>query len=300
MNFEEGHRLIFSDGKAVPVVDISLLDDDASADRVDNLVDSFGMLHVGVNVGMNLPQKMRALYSNGARSAYACPQADLAPMVGMISLAVSESPYADAVKGYVLSNIVPPLFHFDDPHASVGNLISYGCSCPECDESLGMSDLGDRLARMELRPMDANDGDDAAFAREVWVWAAASTVLDDYSDLLNDRIRAYAPIMSQLADLSGEKYLFYAETDYPDTEFQVNGYDESSRLAFGIGDDLLADLTGMIVSPSFGTILDTEHVPLFEVDDIKAFIKMKYLDPKSKFMIDSVLPPEVIQHVLQS
>jgi hypothetical protein len=300
MNFEEGHRLIFSDGKAVPVVDISILDDDASADRVDNLVDSFGALHVGVNVGMNLPQRMRALYSNGVRSSFACPQADLAPMVEMISLAINESPYADAVKGYVFSNVIPPLFHFDDPYLNVGNLISYGCSCPQCDESLGMSDLGDRLARMELRPTDSNDSDDAAFAREVWVWASASTVLDDYSDLLNDRIRAYLPIMSQLAGLKGERYLFFSETDYPDTEFQVNGYDESSRLAFGIGDDLLADLTGMIVSPSFGTMMDKEHVPLFEVDDIKAFIKMKYLEPKSKFMIDSVLPPEVIQHVLQS
>ena len=235
MNFEEGHRLIFSDGKAVPVVDISILDDDASADRVDNLVDSFGALNVGVNVGMNLPQSMRALYSNGARSAFACPQADLAPMVEMISMAVKESPYADAVKGYVMSNIVPPLFHFDDPYATAGNLISYGCSCPQCDESLGMSDLGDRLARMELRPKDSNSGDEVAFAQEVWVWAAASTVLDDYSDLLNDRIRAYAPLMSQLAGLRGERYLFYAETDYPDTEFQVNGYDESSRLAFGSG-----------------------------------------------------------------
>ena len=66
MNFEEGHRLIFSDGKAVPVVDISILDDDASADRVDALVDSFGALHVGVNIGMNLPQRMRALYSSGS------------------------------------------------------------------------------------------------------------------------------------------------------------------------------------------------------------------------------------------
>jgi hypothetical protein len=300
MNFEEGHRLIFSDGKAVPVVDISILDDDASADRMDDLVDSFGAVHVGINVGMNLPQRMRALYSNGTRSAFACPQADLAPMVEMISLAVNESPYSDAVKGYVLSNIIPPLFHFDDPSATVGNLISYGCSCPQCDESLGMSDLGDRLAKMELRPMEANDGDDAAFAREVWVWAAASTVLDDYSDLLNERIRAYLPIMSQLTGLKGERYLFFAEADYPDTEFQVNGYDEPSRLAFGIGDDLLADLTGMILSPSFGTIMDREHVPLFEVDEIKAFIKMKYLDPKSKFMIDSVLPPEVIKHVLQS
>lgn len=300
MNFEEGHRLIFSQGKGVPVVDISILDDDASADRVDALVDGFGALLVGVNVGMNLPQRMRALYSSGVRSAFACPQADLDPMVEMISLAINESPYADAVSGYVLSNIIPPLFHFDDPYLTVGNLISYGCACPKCDESLGMSDLGDRLARMELRPMEANDGDDAAFAREVWVWAAASSVLDEYYELLSDRIRAYAPIMAQLAGLKGERYLFFSESDYPDTEFQVNGYDESSRLAFGIGDDLLEHLTGMVVSPSFGTIIDKDHVPLFEVDDIKAFIKMKYLDPKSKFMIDSVLPPEVIQHVLQS
>ena len=41
--------------------------------------------------------------------------------------------------------------------------------------------------------MEANDGDDAAFAREVWVWAAASSVLDEYYELLSDRIRAYAP-----------------------------------------------------------------------------------------------------------
>ena len=60
MNFEEGHRLIFSEGKAVPVVDISIIDDDASADRVDALVDKFGALQVGVNIGMNLPQKMKA------------------------------------------------------------------------------------------------------------------------------------------------------------------------------------------------------------------------------------------------
>ncbi len=162
-----------------------------------------------------------------------------------------------------------------------------------------MSDLGDRLARMELRPLERNDGDDIAFAREVWVWAAASSVLDDYPDLLNDRVRSYAPVMSQLSGLKGERYLMFSETDYPDTEFQVNGYNENSRLAFGIGDDLLENLTGMIVSPSFGVIADQEHVPIFEVDDIKAFIKMKYLEPKSKFMIDSVLPPEVIQHVLQ-
>jgi hypothetical protein len=299
MNFEEGHRLIFSDAKAVPVVDISILDDDASADRLDGLVDSFGGLFVGINIGMNLPQSMRALYSSGLKSVYACPEADLEPMVEMITLAITESPYADAVRGFVFSNIIPPLFHFDDPYVTAGNLISYGCSCPHCDEMLGMSDLGDRLARMELRPVDSNDGDAVAFAREVWVWAAASSVLDDYSDLLNDRIKAYGGIMAQLAGLKGERYLMYAETDYPDTEFQVNGYDESSRLAFGIGDDLLQNLTGMIISPSFGTIIDKDHVPLFEVDDIKAFIKMKYLDPKSKFMIDSVLPPEVIQHVLQ-
>ena len=299
MNFEEGHRLIYSDGKAVPVVDISIIDDDASADRVDALVDCFGSLHVGVNIGMNLPQRMRALYSSGARSNYACPQADLAPMVQMISLAIRGSPYADSVTGYVLSNIIPPLFRFEDPYVTVGNLISYGCSCPHCDESLGMSDLGDRLARMELRPLDSNDGDAIAFAREVWVWSAASSVLDEYTDLLNDRIRAYGPIMSQLAGLKGDKYLLFSETDYPDTEFQVNGYDGSSRLAFGMGDQLLENLTGMIVSPSFGGVIDNYHVPLFEVDDIKAFIKMKYLEPRSKFMIDSVLPPEVIQHVLQ-
>jgi len=281
-------------------VDISIIDDDGSADRVDALVDNLGGLLVGVNIGMNLPQRMRALYSNGARSAYACPQADLGPMVEMISLAIDESPYADSVKGFVLSNIIPPLLRFDDPSVTSGNLISYGCSCSQCDEALGMSDLGDRLARMELRPIERNDGDDIAFAREVWVWAAASSVLDDYPDLLNDRIRAYAPVMSQLAGLKGDRYLMFSETDYPDTEFQVNGYNESSRLAFGIGDDLLENLTGMILSPSFGTIIDKEHIPIFEVDDIKAFIKMKYLEPKSKFMIDSVLPPEVIQHVLQS
>ncbi len=300
MNFEEGHRLLFSDGKAVPLVDISILDDDASADRIDALVDSFGALHVGVNIGMNLPQRMRALYSSGARSSFACPQADLAPMVEMISLAINESPYADSVRGYVLSNIVPPLFHFDDPYVTVGNLVSYGCSCPQCDESLGMSDLGDRLARMELRPLESNDGEEAAFAREVWVWAMANSVLDDYADLLNDRIRAYGRIMSQLEGLKGDRYLMFSETDYRDTEFQVNGYDELTRLAFGIGDDLLEHLTGMIISPSFGSVIDKDHVPLFEVDEIKAFIKMKYLEPKSKFMIDSVLPPEVIQHVLQS
>lgn len=299
MNFEEGHRLIFSEGKAVPVVDISIIDDDASADRVDALVDKFGALQVGVNIGMNLPQKMKALYSSGVRSTFACPQADLAPMIEMISLAVKESPYADSVKGYVLSNIIPPLFHYDDPYVTEGNLISYGCACPRCDESLGMSDLGDRLARMELRPMEAEDGDEAAFARDVWVWAVASSVLDDYSDLLNDRIRAYGPIMTQLTGLKGEKYFVFSETDYQDTEFQVNGYDESSRLAFGIGDALLENLTGMIVSPSFDVVMDKEHIPLFEVDDIKAFIKMRYLEPKSKFMIDSVLPPEVIQHVLE-
>jgi hypothetical protein len=299
MNFEEGHRLIFSEGKAVPVVDISILDDDASADRVDALVDKFGALQVGVNIGMNLPQRMKALYSSGARSPFACPQADLAPMVEMISLAINESPYADSVKGYVLSNIIPPLFHFDDPYVTVGNLISYGCACPRCDESLGMSDLGDRLARMELRPMEADDGDEAAFARDVWVWAAASSVLDDYFDLLNDRIRAYGQIMTQLTSLKGGRYLVFSETDYQDTEFQVNGYDESSRLAFGMGDALLENLTGLIVSPSFDVVMDKEHIPLFEVDDIKAFIKMKYLEPKSKFMIDSVLPPEVIQHVLE-
>jgi hypothetical protein len=299
MNFEEGHRLIFSEGNGTPLVDISIIDDDASADRVDALVDSFGGLHVGVNIGMNLPQRMRALYSNGTRSVYACPQADLAPMVEMINLAIDESPYADSVRGYVFSNIIPPLFRLDDPVVTSGNLVSYGCSCPQCDESLGMSDLGDRLARMELRPLERNDGDEIAFAREVWVWAAASSVLDEYSDLLNDRIRAYSPIMSQLAGLKGERYLMFSETDYPDTELQVNGYNESSRLAFGIGDDLLEHLTGMIISPSFGTIIDKEHVPIFEVDDIKAFIKMKYLEPKSRFMIDSILPPEVIKHVLQ-
>ena len=299
MNFEEGHRLIFSDGKAVPVVDISILDDDASADRMDALVDGFGTLHVGVNVGMNLPQRMRALYSNGTKSSFACPRADLEPMVEMINMAIKESPYADAVQGYVLSNIVPPLFRFDDPYITVGNLIGYGCSCPQCDESLGMSDLGDRLAKMELRPLEANDGDSIAFAREVWVWASAISVLDEYSDLLNDRVKAYGRIMSQLGGLKGERYLIYSESDYPDAEFQVNGYNEASRLVFGIGDDLLEHITGMILSPSFGTIADREHIPLFEVDDIKAFIKMKYLDPKSKFMIDSVLPPEVIQHVLQ-
>lgn len=299
MNFEEGHRLIFSEGKPVPLVDIGILDDDASADRVDALVDSFGALHVGVNIGMNLPSRMQALYSSSARSWYACPQADLSPMVDMISLAIDESPYADSVKGFVLSNIIPPLFHFDDPFVTPGNLVSYGCSCPKCDESLGMSDLGDRLARMELRPIERNDGDDIAYAREVWVWSSAISVLEDYSDLLNDRVRAYAPIMSQLAELKGDRYLIFSETDYPDTEFQVNGYSETSRLAFGIGDDLLENLTGMIISPSFGTIIDNDHIPIFEVDDIKAFIKMKYLEPRSKFMIDSVLPPEVIQHVLQ-
>ena len=68
MNFEEGHRLIFSEGKPVPLVDIGILDDDASADRVDALVDSFGALHVGVNIGMNLPSRMQALYSSSARS----------------------------------------------------------------------------------------------------------------------------------------------------------------------------------------------------------------------------------------
>jgi hypothetical protein len=300
MNFEEGHRLIFSDGNAVPIVDISTLDDDASADRIDALVENFGALHVGVNIGMNLPSRMRAIYSNGERSNYACPRADLAPMVDMISLAINESPYADSVKGFVLSNIIPPLFRFEDGSVAAGNLISYGCSCPECDESLGMSDLGDRLARMELRPIGSDEGDAVEFAREVWVWAKACSVLDDYFDLLNDRIRGYSRIMTQLSALKGEKYLLFSETDYPDTEYQVNGYDESTRLAFGIGDDLLPNLTGMIVSPTFGTQIDRSHLPLFEVDDIKAFIQMKYLDPKSKFMIDSVLPPEVIQHVLKS
>jgi hypothetical protein len=299
MNFEEGHRLIFSDGKGIPLVDVSLIDDDASADRVDGLVDHFGGLMVGVNVGMNLPQRMRALYSNGTRSPYACPQADLGPMVEMITLAVNESPYADAVKGFVLSNIIPPLFRFEDPAATSGNLISYGCSCSNCDEALGMSDLGDRLARMELRPIERYDGDDMAFAREVWVWAQAVSVLEDYSDMLYDRLRAYSQCLSQLAGLKGDRYLMISDADYPDTEFQVNGHNEASRLVFGIGDDLLQYLTGIIISPSFGTIMDREHVPIFEVDDIKAFIKMKYLEPKSKFMIDSVLPPEVIQHVLQ-
>jgi hypothetical protein len=276
-----------------------MIDDDASADRVDDLVDNFGGLHVGVNIGMNLPQRMRALYSSGTRAAYACPQADLGPMVEMITLAIEGSPYADSVKGFVLSNIIPPLFRFDDPAITSGNLIGYGCSCPDCDEALGMSDLGDRLARMELRPIEGNDGEESSFARQVWVWAAASSVLDEYSDLLNDRIRAYAPVVSQLAGLKGDRYMMFSETDYLDTEYQVNGYNDNSRLAFGIGDALLEDLTGMIVSPSFGTVIDNGHVPIFEVDDIKAFIKMKYLEPKSKFMIDSVLPPEVIQHVLQ-
>jgi hypothetical protein len=299
MNFEEGHRLIFSEGEGTPLVDISIIDDDAAADRVDALVDSFAGLYVGVNIGTNLPQRMRALYSSGSRVGYACPQADLRPMVDLINMAIEGSPYADSVKGFVLSNIVPPLFRFDDPSVASGNLVSYGCSCPECDEALGMSDLGDRLARMELRPIERNDGEEMAFAREVWVWATANSVLDDYSDLLNDRIRAYAPIMSQLAGLKGERYLMFSETDYPDSEFQVNGYNDSSRLAFGMGDDLLENLTGMIISPSFGTIADTQHIPIFEVDEIKAFIKMKYLEPKSKFMIDSILPPEVIKHVLQ-
>lgn len=296
---ENGYRMFLEDGKIYPVLDVVTLDDQDVVDQLEALVERFDGIYLYANVGKNLPARMKALYSSGKRSNFACPQADVEPLLDFIELASDSSMFADNIEGYVFSNIVPPLFRYEyELLDDYGNSVSHACACDSCRDH--MNELTDALAGADLVIEEQRDfTDHYEFAQRIWLWALAHGISDHMAAVHQARLAAYSPIMEKLASFDASTYLLFPESEYPDLLLHVNGFREPDLLEYGIDERWLEHFTGMVAAPNFGLEWDEDHIMAMNVNDGTKLLRLKYLEQGRRVFIESKLGPEVMKRVLQ-
>jgi hypothetical protein len=296
---DNGYRMFLEDGKIFPVLDIITLDDQDLIDKLENLVERFDGIYIYANVGKSLPSRMKAMYSSGRRSNFACPTADVEPLLDFIELASDSSMFADNIAGYVFSNVVPPLFRYEyELLDDYGNSISHACACPECKGY--MSELSELMADADLVVEEQREfADHYEFAQRIWLWALAHGMVEHLDGLHEARIAAYKPIMEKLASFDAATYLLFPETEYPDLMLHVNGFSPNDWAEYGLDDAWLDHFTGMVAAPSFALDWDEDHIMAMNIDDGSKLLRLKYLEPDRKVFIETKLSPEVMQRVLQ-
>jgi hypothetical protein len=290
---ENDYRMFLQNGKIFPVLDINSLDDADIMDKLERVVERFDGVYIHVNVGKSLPSRMKSLYSNNKRASFLCPQADVAPLLDFLDLAVGSSMFKDMVQGYVFSNIVPPLFRYEAEQDQLGNIISHACSCSQCETNMGA--VPKALGAGDMVPRD--DGDHAErfdFAQRIWLWATAyDRARTQLGEIIESRLNSYDRIMQDLSSMELETYLLYPETEYPDISLQV------ALKTYGIDDRWLDHFSGIIASPLFELSWDEEHIMSWNVDEGETLLRLKYLEDGHKLFIESRLSPEVMSRVLQ-
>lgn len=296
---DNDNRMFLLNGKIYPVLDVNNLDDADIMDRLEKVVERFDGVYIHVNVGRSLPSRMKALYSTNKRAPFLCPHADVVPLLDFLDLAVSSSIFKDMVQGYVFSNIVPPLFRYEDELDQLGNIISHACSCPQCESN--MVQVPSAMGLSNLVPLD--DGDHAErydFAQRIWLWATAfDRARTQLTDAIELRLNSYDRIMQDLSSIDADTYLLFPETEYPDLGLQVNGFDDMALKIYGIDDRWLDHFSGIIAAPSFELSWDEEHIMSWNVDEGEKLLRLKYLEEGHKLFIESRLTPEVMSRVLQ-
>lgn len=291
--------MFLQNGKIFPVLDVNSLDDADIMDKLERVVERFDGVYIHVNVGKSLPARMRALYSNNKRAPFLCPQADVTPLLDFLDLAVGSSMFKEMVQGYVFSNIVPPLFRYEDEPDQLGNIISHACACSNCESNIAPVPIAMRSG--DLVPRDGDDHTERYdFAQRIWLWATAfDRARTQLSEAIEQRMNSYDRIMRELSSMDSETYLLYPETEYPDLPLQVNGFDDLARQTYGIDDRWLDHFSGIIASPLFELSWDEEHIMSWNVDEGEKLLRLKYLEEGHKLFIDSRLSPEVMSRVLQ-
>ncbi|OPY31806.1 MAG: hypothetical protein A4E32_01409 [Methanomassiliicoccales archaeon PtaU1.Bin124] len=296
---DNGYRMFLEDGKIYPVLDVVTLDDQDLIDQIESMVERFDGIYLYANVGKSLPGRMKALYSSGKRGNFACPQADVEPLMDFIELASDSSMFADNIEGYVFSNVIPPLFRYEyEVLDDYGNSISHACSCNECKDYLG--ELTELLAKAELVLEEPTEySDHYEFAQRIWLWAKAHGLAERMDSVQEARLAAYAPLMDKLSSFDAATYLLFPETEYPDLVLHVNGFGMNDLAEYGIHDRWLEYFSGMVTATGFGIEPDEDHILAMNVNDGTKLLRLKYLEPGRRVFIETKLSPEVMKRVLQ-